>query len=218
MTGPNRSGLPEEPHGDQHIETAGAPRQVAEAAVVMLHGRGSTASHTLRLIDEFLHHGVMYLAPQAHGKSWFPRSILAPVEKNEPWFSSALSLVSDCVERATSAGIPQDRVILYGFSQGGCLAAEFAARTPTRYGGVVVLSGSLMGPDIAVCEGSLDGTPVFLGCGEDDKYVPANRVRASGEALEQQGANVTTTLYAGLDHAINDDEIAMINEFIEDVL
>lgn len=217
MTGANRSGIPDDPHGDQQIEAAGAPRQAAEAAVIMLHGRGSTPSHTLRLIDEFLHRGVMYLAPQAQGKTWFPRSALAPLKENEPWFSSALGLVSRCVDRANAAGIPQDRVILYGFSQGGCLAAEFVARNPSRYGGVLILSGSLMGPEISARDGSLDGTPVFFGCGEDDEYVPAQRVRSSGKALGQQGGDITTRLYEGLDHVINDDEIAMINQFIENV-
>lgn len=72
-----------DPHDGQPIETAGAPPRAADAAVVMLHGRGSSAQYFLRLVDEFLHHGVMYLAPQAAHRSWYPRSAAAPIDDDE---------------------------------------------------------------------------------------------------------------------------------------
>ena len=204
------------PHEGQPIETAGAPPQAAEAAVVLLHGRGSTARSILALIDEFLHHGVMYLAPQAAHRTWYPRSGYAPFEDNEPWFSSALERVSSALETAADAGVPTERTLLLGFSQGGCLASEFVARTPRRYGGLVVLSGSLLGPETRRdYDGSIEGTPVFLGCGTDDPYVAAERVHESANAFEQLGGDVSSRLYDGLGHAINDDEIRVINAFLE---
>ncbi|ADQ69239.1 esterase [Halogeometricum borinquense DSM 11551] len=204
------------PHEGQPIETAGAPPQAAEAAVVLLHGRGSSAQSILTLIDEFLHHGVMYLAPQAAHSAWYPRSIDAPVEDNEPWLSSALDRVSNALDTAAAAGIPSERTLLLGFSQGGCLASEFVARNPGRYGGLVVLSGSLLGPETGQnYDGSIDGTPVFLGCSDDDPYVAAERIHDSARVFEQLDGDVTSRLYDGLGHAINDDEIQMINTFIE---
>lgn len=204
------------PHDGQPVETAGAPPQAADAAVVMLHGRGSTAQHFLTLIDEFLHHGVMYLAPQAAHRSWYPRSGYVPVEDNEPWFSSALDRVSSALQTAADAGVPPERTLLLGFSQGGCLASEFVARTPRRYGGLVVLSGSLLGPETRRdYDGSIDGTPVFLGCSSDDPYVDAERVRESARVFERLGGDVDSRLYDGLGHEINDDEIRTINAFIE---
>lgn len=203
-----------DPHGGQPVETAGAPLQAADAAVVLLHGRGSTARYFLRLIDEFLHHGVLYLAPQAAGSSWYPRPVDAPVEENEPWLSSALGRVSSALETAATAGVPPERTLLLGFSQGGCLAGEFVARDPRRYGGLVVLSGSLLGPAIADYEGSVDGTPVFLGCSEDDPHVRAERVRDSADAFERLGGDVRYRLYDGSGHAINDDEIGTIDRFV----
>jgi phospholipase/carboxylesterase len=212
----NYAGSREDPHRGQPIETAGAPPKVAETAVVMLHGRGSTAQSILALIDEFLQHGVMYLAPQAAHNSWYPRSGYAPLEDNEPWFSSALDHVARAIDVAADTGISPEQTLLLGFSQGGCLASEFVARNPRQYGGLVVLSGSLLGEETREeYEGSINGTPVFLGCSSDDPYVAAEQVNDSAELFERLGGDVTSKLYDGLGHAINDDEIQTINTFIE---
>ena len=209
----------EDPHRGQPIETAGAPPQVAETAVVMLHGRGSTAQRILTLIDEFLHHGVMYIAPQAAHNSWYPRSGYAPLEDNEPWFSSALDHVDSALDMAADAGVPLERTVLLGLSQGGCLASEFVARNPRRYGGLVTLSGSLLGTETSdTYEGTIDGTPVLLGCSSKDPYVPAERVRDSAQMFEGLGGDVTSRLYDDLGHAINDDEIRTVNTFIEGLI
>lgn len=207
------------PHDGQPIETAGAPPQAADAAVVLLHGRGSSANYMLTLIDEFLHHGVMYLAPQAAHSSWYPRSGYGPLEANEPWLSSGLGQISEALKIAADAGIPPERTLLFGFSQGGCLASEFVMRNPRRYGGLIVLSGSLLGPETdRNSEGSIDGTPVFLGCSEVDPHVPSKRIKSSAQSFEKLGGEVHYSLYDDLGHAINDDEIQQISSFIERLL
>ncbi|ADE02046.1 alpha/beta hydrolase [Haloferax volcanii] len=219
-----------DPHEGQEIATAGAPPQVADAAVIMLHGRGSKARHVLTLVDEFLHRGVMYLAPQAAGSSWYPAPAASPIERNEPWLTSALGRVSAALDIATDTGVPPERVVFFGFSQGACLAAEFALRNPRRYGGLVALSGSLLGPDLGSrpagddgngdhdnhgSDADLGGTPVFFGSGRDDPRVETDRVEASARVFAELGADATSRLYEGLGHAINDDEIRVIDSFIE---
>lgn len=161
------------PHEGTTIETAGGPPQVAHAAVIMLHGRGSTAQSILRLIDEFYAHGVMYLAPQATRNRWYPRSGFAPLPANESWLSSALKKVTDVVDTAVDVGISRNRILLFGFSQGGCLASEFVARNPRQYGGLITLSGSLLGPEPTVDEdGDLEQTLVFFGW---EKPIPPSK-------------------------------------------
>jgi phospholipase/carboxylesterase len=214
-----RASHPSDPDADLHrgqpIESAGAPPRAADAAVIMLHGRGSSARWFLRLIDEFLHHGVMYLAPQAAGRSWYPRPGDAPLDANEPWLSSAFARVGDAIRVATDADVPVDRVLLLGFSQGAGVVSEYVVRTPRRYGGLVALSGSLLGPEISRAdEGSIDGTPVFFGCSSDDPHVPPERVRDSASVFEGLGGEVTCRLYDDLGHAINDDEIHTIDAFV----
>ncbi|QZP39336.1 alpha/beta hydrolase [Halobaculum magnesiiphilum] len=208
-----------DPHGGQPLETAGAPREAADAVVVLLHGRSSTAKHILRLVDEFHHHGVMYLAPQAARRTWYPRSGYLPFEANEPWFSSALDRVAGTLDVAAAADVPPERTLLLGFSQGGCLASELVARNSRRYGGLVVLSGSLLGPETSQeYEGSIDGTSVFLGCSTDDPYVAADRIHETARVFEQLDGDVTSRLYDGLGHAINDDEMQMINTLVEQLV
>lgn len=207
------------PHDGQPIETAGAPPQVAGAAVVMLHGRGDSPRHFLRLADEFHHRGVRYLAPEAAGRVWYPGPAEDEREEKEPWLSSAFRLVDETLAVAADAGIPPEQTVFVGFSQGASLAAEFVASRPRRYGGLAVLAGSLFGPDAGATahEGSLDGTPVFLGCGADDPHVSPERVRGSAATFRRLDAEVTDRVYDDLDHAINDDEIGEIDRLVERV-
>ena len=102
--------------------------------------------------------------------------------------------------------------MLLGFSQGACLTLEFVARNARRYGGVVGLSGGLIGPDGMPRDysGLLAGTLVFLGCSDVDFHVPKERVLLSAEVLERLGGDVTMRLYRGMGHTVNQDEITVI--------
>ncbi|MFC6823827.1 alpha/beta hydrolase [Halopelagius fulvigenes] len=204
------------PHDGQPIEVAGAPRAATTAAVVMLPGRGDSPRRFLRLAEEFHHRGIAYLAPEPSGKAWYPGPMDDPPEAKEPWLSSAFGLVARALDEATEAGAPPERTVLLGFSQGACVAAEFAAARPRRYGGLAVLAGGLFGPDPAAREfgGSLAGTPTYLGCGDDDPRVAPERVRASAAAFRRLDADVTDEVSAGLGHAIGDDQMAAVRGLV----
>jgi predicted esterase len=180
--------------------------------MIMVHGRGATAQSILSLADEFQQSEFAYLAPQAAGNTWYPYSFMQPLESNEPYLSSALAAVGDVLKRVNEAGIPSERVMLLGFSQGACLALEFAARNAYRYGGIVGLSGGLIGPDGTSRNypGSLDATPAFLGCSDVDGHIPKERVLFSAEVLTRLGAQVTTRLYPNMAHTVNEDEIEFV--------
>jgi predicted esterase len=177
---------------------------------ILLHGRGASAEDILQLADTLRVDDIAYLAPQAAEFTWYPNRFLAPLASNEPWLGSALGNVDDLVAQVQRLGIPAERIAIGGFSQGACLALEYLARQPRRYGGAIGWSGGLIGPpgtrwNIA---GSLAGTPVFLGCSDIDLHIPAERVRESAGVLAAAGADVTTVLYPGMGHTINADEIA----------
>lgn len=196
-------------HGNLPIVTAGRPLPEATGALVLVHGRGATAESILDLADYLPHPGLAYLAPQAADSTWYPYSFLTPMERNEPFLSSALARVGEVVAGIEAAGIPPERIFLGGFSQGACLASEFVARNARRYGGLLVFSGGLIGPDgtSREYEGSLDGTPVFLGCSDVDPHIPLARVRETATVLERLGAQVDTRIYPRMGHTINQDEI-----------
>lgn len=208
---------PADPHQDQPVLEAGPPLDEAQAAVVLLHGRGASARGMLRLADELDASSTAYRAPQAARRTWYPQSFMAPLDENEPELGSALRTVDAVLRTIADGGVSADRSILLGFSQGACLATEYAARTPRRYGGVVALSGGLIGPEAAQrqYEGSLDGTPVFLGCSDRDPYIPEERVHRTADVLGDMGADVTTRIYKGMGHTTNRDEIEHVRSLLD---
>jgi len=200
------------PHQGQPILTAGVPLEQARATMIMIHGRGATAQDILELALEFSETGFAFLAPQAANNAWYPNSFLAPIASNEPGLSSALSIIAALLAQLSEAGIPPERTMLLGFSQGACLTLEFVARHPARYGGVVGLSGGLIGPDGTPRDypGSLDDTPIFLGCSDVDPHIPKERVELTNDVLQRMNGHVTMRLYQGMGHTVNLDEARFV--------
>jgi predicted esterase len=187
--------------------------------MIMVHGRGASAEDILSLSEEFPDPDVAFLAPQAGGHVWYPLSFLSPIPSNEPGISSGIAVLEGLEARVKEAGIPDERIILLGFSQGACLVLEYAARHARRYGGVAGLSGGLIGPDGTPrdYEGSLAGTPVFLGCSVHDPHIPEARVRLTEQVLSSLGAVVTMRLYPEPGHSVNEDEAEHVREMVRSV-
>jgi predicted esterase len=204
------------PHQGQPVLAAGAPLDEAAAAVILLHGRGSSADDIIRLGDAIDVERIVYLAPEAAGHTWYPRPFLAPIPENEPALSSALAVIDALAQHLESAGMPIERTVIGGFSQGACLSSEFAARHARRYGGVMALSGGLIGPPGTPRDypGSLDGTPVFLGCSDVDPHIPLARVDETETVLADLGGAVHKRIYPGMGHAINADEIGYVRNLL----
>jgi predicted esterase len=206
------------PHEGHRVLRGGAPLKGARAALVLLHGRGASAEDIYLLGEEVCAGvpGVALLAPQAAGNEWYPRRFLAPIAENEPYLTSALGVVAGLVGEVGKAGIRPDRVVLAGFSQGACLALEFAARNARHYGGVAGLSGALIGPPggIRDLKGDLAGTPVYLGCSDRDFHIPLASVEESAEAFRALGASVTQSIFPGMGHTVNAEELAAVQSLL----
>lgn len=200
------------PHGGQPVLTRGKPPETAQAAMLMVHGRGATAEDILELTFELDQPDFFYLAPQAANNEWYPNRFTAPMESNEPYLSSALATLETLLAQLAGAGIGLERTIVLGFSQGACLSLEFVARHARRYGGMAGLSGGLIGPPGTPRDypGSMDGTPVFLGCSDVDPHIPRERVHETTEVFRRLGGDVTERLYRGMGHTVNQDEIASV--------
>jgi phospholipase/carboxylesterase len=183
--------------------------------MLLVHGRGASAADIMTLGAELTHPGVAYLAPQAAGNAWYPNPFTAPIESNEPYLSSALEVLASLLELIEKS-VPDDRIILLGFSQGACLTLEFAARHARRYGGVVGLSGGLIGPDGTPRDypGNFERTPVFLGCSDVDPHIRKERVLEAAEVFTRMGANVTAKLYPQMGHTVNAEEIQAVREIV----
>ena len=215
----NAPSLAAHPHGGGGLLAAGPPPAAARLTVLMIHGRGGSARDILSLAPEVGGEEIAFLAPEAYGSSWYPLSFLAPTAANEPYLSSALRRLHEITAELEAGGVPRERVVLLGFSQGACLALEFAARSGRRWGGVVAFSGGLIGPpgrsfEITETSGDLAGTPIFLGCSDRDPHIPLTRVKETSAYLRQLGATVDERIYPGLPHTVNGDEIAAARQLL----
>jgi len=204
------------PHSGQPVLTAGAPLGQGPGVVILLHGRNSSAQNILGLVPRLGRPELTYLAPEASDHTWYPFTFLSELQKNEPWLSSALAAVGNLVAHVEKQGVPRKRIFLGGFSQGACLASEFAVRHASRWGGILAFSGGLIGPPGTSWEnpGTFDGTPVFLGCSDVDGHIPKARVEETAEVFTRMGAQVTLRLYPGMGHVVSDDEIQTARSFL----
>jgi predicted esterase len=205
-----------DPHAGQRVVQQGAPLAHARMASILLHGRGGSPEDMLSLADEWRVSDVAYLAPAASNHTWYPQPFLAPIARNEPALSSALRMLERLVGSLDVQGIGPDRVLIVGFSQGACLGLEYVARHAKRYGGVVGLSGGLIGPPGLVRNdvGSLGGTPVFLGCSDVDPHIPLERVHESAETFRRLGGIVDERIYRGMGHTVNGDEMHAVRALL----
>jgi len=206
------------PHVGNPVAHAGAAIEHARGAIIMIHGRNAAPANILDLFRRLDRPTFAALAPAATGGTWYPNSFISPRETNEPGITAALQVIDSLVVDLLSRGYGSENIALLGFSQGACLTAEFTYRHPRRYGGVFVLSGALIGapgttwPDPL---GSLDATPVFLGCSDVDSHIPAERVLESEAVFVRMGGAVTQRFYPGMGHLVNDDEIAAVRDVLD---
>lgn len=200
----------------KNIQTAGKSLKDAENVLIMIHGRGADARDILGVASHLNVSEYALQAPEATNNTWYPYSFMAKPEQNEPWLSSALDLLKAMVDEVTKEGIIAENIYFLGFSQGACLALEFVARHAQRLGGVVALTGGLIGDTINPenYSGNFNGTPIFLGTGNPDPHVPVERVKESADILEKMNAKVHFKVYDGRSHTISQDEIEEANLFV----
>ena len=200
----------------KNIVAAGKPLTSESKVLILLHGRGATAEDILSLSHYLNVKDFALLAPQATNNSWYPQSFLSPPAQNEPWLSSALSIINEVVEDVLSKGVTEQQIYFAGFSQGACLTLEYITRNARQYGGAVAFTGGLVGDKLYTDNyaGDFQQTPVFIGTSDPDPHVPVHRVLASEAQLKKMNANVQAQVYPNMGHTINDDEIKRANELV----
>lgn len=195
---------------------SGAGLADAQRIVILLHGRGASAESMLGLVEALPGDGTHYLIPQAAENRWYPQTAFGPLQPNEPDLSSALKVIDDLIQEMEKGGFPKNRIVLGGFSQGACLAAEYVVRNPARFGGLFVLSGALIGPpeEKRNPSGDLQGTPVFIGGSDVDPWVKKDLILEAERVLSALGASVELKIYPGMGHVINEDELIHVRELL----
>ncbi|QNA45925.1 alpha/beta hydrolase [Lacibacter sediminis] len=198
-----------------HIIEKGRPLHEANKALILLHGRGSTADDILTLSNEFCDDTFYIAASQATGNTWYPYSFLVDESQNEPWLSSAVEVVKRLIDE-TSQHIPVHQIYLMGFSQGACLTLEVAARYAQQYAGVVAFTGGLIGKQLAPekYKGDFRKAKVYIGNSDIDPHVPVIRSKESKKIMESLGADVTLDVFPGMAHTVSVKEINRVKELM----
>lgn len=187
----------------------------ATGALILVHGRGATADDIIGLAGYLPAENLAVLAPQATQHTWYPQRFFLPLAENEPWLSSGLETIGRLVAEARAAGIPDEHIGLAGFSQGGCLALEYAHRHPRRFGFAAGLSSALIGPaKVSRAPSDLLGTPVLIACAERDPHIPLPFVEESAGILAASNAKLTKQIFRGGDHTVFPEEIDWLAERI----
>ena len=199
----------------KNILTAGKKIGESGRALIMIHGRGSSAANILSLATHLKVNDYTLIAPDATNNTWYPYSFLEPPSRNEPWLSSALALLSEIVNDLTKA-INRNIISFLGFSQGACLMLEFVARNAAKYGGCIAFTGGLIGDKIYGdnYKGDFQQTPVFIGTSDPDPHVPVERVYETVKILKSMNASVTEKIYENMGHTIIQDEFDCANELL----
>ena len=197
---------------------AGADLSTARRAMVMVHGRGDASDKMLGLANELVNDpGMALVFPKATNNTWYPKGFMAPTAENQPWLDSALENMGKVLAHIKSYGIGEENIFLFGFSQGGCLALDFACRNATKYAGIMILSGGLIGPviDEKNYRGGFAGTEIFIGCSDTDFHIPLQRLHDSAAVAAKMGAIVDKRIYPGMGHTINEDELQKVQSMLQ---
>ena len=197
---------------------AGLPRGKARSAGILLHGRDRTREEKVVLASSFQLEGIRWLAPAADTGSWYPGRFFDPVAVNEPFLSQAIDRIDRVVDEAGEGGrLGPSQIFLVGFSQGACLALEYALRRPGRSGALVVFTGSIFGapgevrsfpPDL------LAGLRVLVTGSDSDEWIPEASTRETARLLSELGAEVRLRVYKGRPHIVSPEELAEARDFI----
>jgi phospholipase/carboxylesterase len=200
-------------HSTKNLLEKGIKTGEAKKALIMLHGRGATASDIITLSDDLSVNDFHIFAPQASNQTWYPYTFLAPVELNQPWLDSAISIIDEIVGKNIQAGLKHHQLFFLGFSQGACLALEYTARNARHWGGIIAFSGGLIGDSIReeTYTGDFNKTRVFIGNSNIDPHIPLKRCEDSADLLTRMGADVKLSIYPDMGHYINNQEIAEAN-------
>jgi len=206
------------------IETGPRP----EAAIIWLHGLGADGHDFEPIVPELaLKKPVRFVFPHApirpvtinqgmRMRAWYDILQLGGGPEDEQGLRASQKL-SEALVRAQ--GLPANRIVLAGFSQGGAIALLTALRYPERLAGVMALSTYLpLAPTLAAERSAANrDLPIFMAHGRYDDLIPLQRAQASREALEKLGYGVEWHDYP-MPHSVCAPELADIAAFLARVL
>ncbi len=203
-----------------------------EAVIIWMHGLGASA-------NDF--EGIMPLLPikEVGIRMIFPNAPQIPVTVNNnmvmpAWYditdfsrkhidrkgiAKSNDYIQGLIQEQINQGIPSDRIIIAGFSQGGAMAIHCGTRCPYKLAGVLALSCYILEQDTHLDkrENINIKTPIWMGHGIMDSVVPYDLGKSSMEFLVNSGHKVTFANYQ-MQHEVVLEEINALSKWISEIL
>ncbi|HSD26605.1 MAG TPA: alpha/beta fold hydrolase [Vicinamibacteria bacterium] len=210
------------------------PEGPAKSSVVLLHGLGADGHDFEPIVPE------LALPPSLAARFVFPHAPVRAVTLNgglrmRAWYDiygfdrrspqdeagvrASAEIAHELVRRERARGIPAERIVLAGFSQGGAIALFAGLRHPERLGGILALSTYLPLPQALDAEAhpANAAAPVFMAHGRHDPLVPLSLAEVSRDALLRHGQPVDFHTYP-MPHSVCAEEVADIATWLRKVL
>ncbi|PAV26411.1 phospholipase/carboxylesterase [Tamilnaduibacter salinus] len=210
------------------METGANP----DAAVIWLHGLGASGHDFEPVVPE------LKLPDSAAVRFIFPHAPTMPVTINggmqmpawhdiksldleravdEAQIRHSADLVREFIEQERERGVPSERIVLAGFSQGGAVAYELALSYPDRLAGLMALSSYFATNATIQRSEANQGLPIRVYHGTQDPMVPEALGRHSESTLRELGYNVRYQTFP-MDHSVCLEEIQDIGAFLREIL
>lgn len=188
----------------------------ARRTIFALHGRGANAGRMLRDLRTIFEDAsdLAFVVPQAAECRWYSKSYRRSLEEHGDEVPAALLHASSYLDQLTGA-IAEGSVILFGFSQGACLALELVARRGGELGGVIAICGARIGlPDEQAAVQPLAGVPIVLGAAEEDSWLDISDIQRAADEFSSAGAVVQCLFGPGKVHEISEPQRARARELV----
>jgi phospholipase/carboxylesterase len=201
-------------HSYAHMERSGPELAEARAVAILVHGRDQDEQVMLDVARRLDLPDVGYVLPVAVARTWYPARYFDPRADNEPDLTRSLRTIAAALRLAERAGVPDERIVLAGFSQGACLIADYVATAgPRRFAGAAILTGSLIGtaeerptPDVA------PGLAMVFASSRYDEWIALPDALATADAYRGAGADVTWLELDDRVHHVSDRAVDALRE------
>jgi phospholipase/carboxylesterase len=211
------------------------PSAEHDASVIWMHGLGASANDFVDMPRLIMRPGTRWVFPNApvrkvtlnngwRMKSWFDIRFLggdSVAENRECPKEAAESseIIAQLIEDEHNKGIPYERIVLIGFSQGGAMSLYTGCRYPHRLAGMISLSSYLLFPEnhMASSHSQNRDTPILICHGSRDDMVPVSAGERTVKFLEANGWPVSFHTYP-MFHEVCMEEIRCIDSFLQEIL
>ena len=199
---------------------AGVPGAAAQVLCVVLHGRnGAPETMARELVAQLTAPGVHFVLPRASPNSWYDAQSCGPLtRRTRTQIKAGIDQIRRDIADAQRRGAPRDRVVIGGFSQGACLALEFAMAQGRWPGAAFCLTGCRVGCiDDERPTSGLSDMPVYLSNGTRDPFIRLPEFAASLAELGAAGARVHADVFPREAHIMSPAEIATVDAMLRAV-